>query len=257
MKSRGLVVGVALVLAAAAAAFVILYTNGVKKDAVTGGALSAVIVSKQDIPANSPLDPLITKGEFTSLQVPTDAVVQGAITDVSQLKGQTTTAPIMANEQIPASRLSNGTAPEGGSLGITKGHVALAFDVDGSAGVDGAITAGSYVTVYATFNSPTVKGNSNALTSHQQSTPGLTATLIPAVKVLSIVNPVVDPNTGKAGSGRVTLTLDLLPVDAQNLVYAQQNGSLWFGLLPPGDTSGNPLPFSQVPQNRILGKVAG
>ena len=40
MKSRGLVVGIAVVLAVAAAAFVLLYTNGVKQDAATGGSLS-------------------------------------------------------------------------------------------------------------------------------------------------------------------------------------------------------------------------
>ena len=43
MKSRGLVVGIAVVLAFAAAAFVLLYTNGVKQDAATGGSLSTVI----------------------------------------------------------------------------------------------------------------------------------------------------------------------------------------------------------------------
>ena len=36
MRSRGLVVAIAVVLAIVAAAAVILYTNGVKSDAVTG-----------------------------------------------------------------------------------------------------------------------------------------------------------------------------------------------------------------------------
>ena len=40
MKSRGLVVGIAAVLTVAAAFFVFLYTNGVKHEAATGGALS-------------------------------------------------------------------------------------------------------------------------------------------------------------------------------------------------------------------------
>ena len=58
MRSRGLVVAIAVVLAIVAAAAVILYTNGVKNDAVTGGALSVVVVSKQDIAANTNLNPL-------------------------------------------------------------------------------------------------------------------------------------------------------------------------------------------------------
>ena len=102
MRSRGLVVAIAVVLAIVAAAAVILYTNGVKSDAVTGGALSVVVVSKQDIAANTNLSPLVEEGIFTELQVPTDAVVDGAVTDVSQLRGQTTTSPVLANEQIPS-----------------------------------------------------------------------------------------------------------------------------------------------------------
>ena len=62
MRSRGLVVAIAVVLAIVAAAAVILYTNGVKNDAVTGGALSVVVVSKQDIAANTSLNPLLEQG---------------------------------------------------------------------------------------------------------------------------------------------------------------------------------------------------
>jgi hypothetical protein len=45
MRSRGLVVAIAVILAIAAAGAVILYTKGVKQDAVSGGSLSTVIVS--------------------------------------------------------------------------------------------------------------------------------------------------------------------------------------------------------------------
>jgi len=116
MRSRGLVVAIAVVLAIVASAAVILYTNGVKEDAVTGGSLSEVVVASQDIPANTNLNPLLDQGVFSTLRVPTDAVVDGAISDLSQLRGLTSTAPILANEQIPVGRLSSGEAPQGGSL---------------------------------------------------------------------------------------------------------------------------------------------
>ena len=55
-------------------------------------------------------------GAFTAAQVPTDAVVDGAITEpAASCEGLTTTAPILANEQIPASRLDSGQAPAGGT----------------------------------------------------------------------------------------------------------------------------------------------
>jgi hypothetical protein len=51
------------------------------------------------------------------------------------------------------------------------------------------------------------------------------------------------------------LTLDLTKPDAQNLVFAQENGHLWFGLLPPGD-NGRPLTGSTIPFQLLLGKNA-
>jgi pilus assembly protein CpaB len=268
MRSRGLVVAIAVVLAVVAAAGVVLYTNGVKEEAVTGGSLSVVMVAKQDIAANTNLNPLIDQGVFGELQVPSDAVVDGAVTDISQLSGQTTTSPILANEQIVSGRLSSGELPDGGALGISEGHVAVSMRVGDEAAVNGAVTRGSYITVYATFDNvkllpgsnpqqqiqSAVKGSSSVQTSAE--IPAFTVTLIPAVRVLDVVNPVAEEGStsNASANGDVTLTLDLTPEDAQNLVYAQQNGATWIGLLPPRDTAGHSLPFSGVPLDRVLGR---
>src|SRR6266550_9607819 len=148
MRSRGLVVAVAVVLAIVAGAAVILYTNSVKTNAVNGG--TDVVVSTQNISANTNLTALLDQGAFKVVKVPSDSLVEGAITDPEQLRDQTATQPIVANEQIASSRLSSGTAVAGGTLGIDEGHVAVSLKVDGPTGVNGAITAGSYITVYAT-----------------------------------------------------------------------------------------------------------
>lgn len=262
MRSRGLVVAIAVVLAIVASAAVILYTNGVKEDAVTGGSLSEVVVASQDIPANTNLNPLIDQGAFTTLRVPSDAVVDGAVSDPSQLRGLTSTAPILANEQIPVGRLSSGEAPQGGSLGISDGNVAVSIRVDDQAAVNGSITRGSSIVVYATFDSPEfLPGGTpqqqvaKAPTNVQTATlPTLTTTLIPAVRVLEVVNPVAAEGSGQSGNEPVTLTLDLTPQDAQNLVYAQETGRIWIGLLPPDEEAGHPLPFSVIPLDRVLGQ---
>jgi Flp pilus assembly protein CpaB len=88
MKSRGVVVVLALILATIATAGVFLYSRGVKQEAIKGGDLQDVIVSKVDIPANTELDELISQQQFELLQVPQDAVVQGAVTDLAQLRGR-------------------------------------------------------------------------------------------------------------------------------------------------------------------------
>jgi Flp pilus assembly protein CpaB len=263
MRSRGLVVAIAVVLAIAAAGAVILYTKGVKQDAVSGGALSLVLVSTQDIPANTNLNPLIDQGAFTQLQVPTDAVVDGAVTSLDELTGQTTTSPVLANEQISSARLSSGEAAPGGNLGISAGHIGVAAEVDLERGVAGAITSGDHVAIYATFSegtavrkatmrqllSPAQLEKFNATLDDGTVAAGLpvvrlgvpfTVVLVPSVRVLSVENPIVGED-GKTTGNSVMSTLDLLPDDASNLVYAKEVASVWFGLLPPENEDGYPV----------------
>ena len=266
MRSRGLVVALALLLAIGATAAVFLYVNGVREDAKTGGDLVQVVVSTQDIAANTQLDPLLDAGAFTTVGVPTDTVVKDAVTDQSQLQGLTTTFPILANEQIPLTRVSSGETITGGSLGITPGHVAETFQVDSPEGVGGNVVRGDNVVVYATFSGVKVfksfkefindaTNTSNAAPAQAQATlPALTVTLVPTVRVLDVVNPVVDTD-GKRSDGQVTVTLDLLPEDASNMAYAAEQGSLRLGLLPPGE-EGVQLPASTVPLDKVLGKKA-
>jgi len=262
MRSRGLVVALAVLLAVLAGAAVILYTNGVKQAAETGGDLKPVIVATQDIPAGTALDPLIEQGAFKELNIPVEAVVQGAVTSLSELRGQTTTAPIVANEQLSTSSLSSGEQVQGGAIGISKDHVAVTIKLNAPQGGDGHIQIGDNVTVYATFTGVSIiKGTLDQITNpsgtgttDRQDLPDFTATLIPTVKVLDVINPGLDENGNQTGD-TVTITLDLTKKDAQNLVFAQQQGQVWLGLLPPGE-SGQQLPAATVPVQLLLGKKA-
>lgn len=260
MRSRGLVVAIAVVLAIVAAAAVILYTNGVKSDAVTGGALSVVVVSKQDIAANTNLGPLVEEGVFTQLRVPTEAVVDGAVTDIGQLRGQTTTAPVLANEQIPVGRLSGGEAPKGGSLGISEGNVGLPIVLQGGPAGYGLVQRGDNVAVYATFKPGELvqKGALRQILAPAQldkilsdaSAVGpivpipfkFTATIVPSARVLNIVNPVTVEGTvegTKFSETDIPVTLDLSPKDAQAVTYALVTADLVnLGLLPPENSDG-------------------
>ena len=262
MRSRGLVVALAVLLAVAAAGAVVLYTNGVKKSAESGGSLTTVIVATQDIPANTSLDALIESGGFKELSVPTDAVVTGAVTSLTALRGQTTTAPIVANEQLTASNLSSGEQVQGGMLGISKGHVAVTIKVTTPEGVNGNIQRGDNITIFATYTGASViKGatlpeivNGTAPTTDRQELPDFTVSLIPTVRVLQVVNPGLDEQGNPTGDS-VTLTLDLTPPDAQLLTLAQQTASLNVGLLPPGE-DGHAITASTLPVKLLLGKLA-
>jgi Flp pilus assembly protein CpaB len=275
MRSRGLVVAIAVVLAIVAAAAVILYTNGVKNDAVTGGALSVVVVSKQDIAANTNLNPLLDQGVFTELRVPSDAVVDGAVTSISELRGQTTTAPVLANEQIASARLSGGEAPKGGALGITPGNVGLPMVLDGGPAGYGLIQRGDNVAVYASFKqgeivpktalrqllSPTqlskllgdAAGNAPAVTLPWK----FTVTVAPSARVLNIQNPVVVEGN-EFSETTIPVTLDLTPEDGEAVTYALTFADLVnLALLPPENADGYPVEASTgASYNDIVGAKA-
>lgn len=267
MRSRGLVVAIAVVLAVLAAVGVIVYTNSVKNG--TGADTTSVIVSTQDIAPNTPLDPLIQSGAFEAVKVPTDTIVEGAVTDESELRGQTTASQIYANEQIPTSRLANGTS---NTLGITPGHVGLGIAVDGAAAVNGFVQNNDQIAIYETFPQGTtvtkkelkqllapaqiqklITAIGQGSTSSLASSPVLTMpfdftmTLIQSVRVLSVTNPPADTSTGKPTSGSATFVLDLLPDDAQALVLAHTDATeLWLGLLPP-EQDGSPAKGYRLP----------
>jgi Flp pilus assembly protein CpaB len=258
MRSRGLVVAIAVVLAVLAAVGVIVYTNQVRTE-VTEQDTVAVVVANQDIPANTNLNPLIEQGAFGFVRVPQDALVEGAVTTQEELVDQSTVAPIFAREQIPTSRLSSG-GRDVSFAGVTEGHVGLAVDLESARGGGGIVQRGDTVAVYATFRqgTPVLRDSLDKLLSNQQiqqffdlaaggSTPtnpqnakafrlltDVTVNLVPAVKVLAIQNPTVDEQ-GRSAGGNVQMMLDLLPEDARNLVFANESATLWLGLLPPSD----------------------
>lgn len=246
MRSRGLVVVLALILATVATAAVFLYARGVREEARTGGDLTTVIVSKVDIPANTDLNTLISEGQFVEKEIPTDAVVEGAVTSVSELRNRRNNVFILAGEQIPVSRVQGGKVP-GGVLSIPEGHEAITVSLDAPRAVGAALAGGDNVTILATFTDVVVetkkkKQQQQTPTTGQQQPQGQAATvvLVPQVEVLRVAVPT--RTTGVIGgggtetpdtTGDVQVTLAFLPEEAQRFVFALEQGSVYLALLPP------------------------
>jgi len=275
MRSRGLVVAIAVVLAVLAAVGVIVYTSSVRDKAVDEHK-TTVLAATQDIQANTPLDPLIAQGVFHSIQVPNDGVVPDAVKDVSELQGQTATAPIYQNEQIPLGRISSGPS---NLLGIDEGNIGLGLEVEGQAAVNGLVQQGDNITIYATFNRGTlvtkqtlkfflspaqlnkvvqqVLGGAPVSGASQnvfQMQTDFTVSLVPAVEVLSVQNPPVDTTSGRASGGVSTYVLNITPQDAQEVVFATGHSTLYVGLLPPNNDQGYPQSGTiGVPIGKVIG----
>jgi pilus assembly protein CpaB len=232
----------ALILATLATVGVFLYTRGVKQNAETGGTLTTVVVSKVDIPANTDLGVLVSQDQFTTADVPTDTVVDGAITQVSQLKGRRSNTFILAGEQIPISRVMGNKVP-GGVLSIPEGYQALTVLLDGAPAVGGTLAGGDHVSIFATFEGVKVaQKNQSTTTVGAAQGEAATVVLVPDVQVLRVITQ--SDNSAGTGTGviqAVTVTLALTPEDAQKFVFALEQGKVYFSLLPP-DGQGTELP---------------
>lgn len=239
MRSRGLMMGIAVLLALGATAAVFMYVNGVRHDARTTGGMVTVVVATHDIPAGTRLDELVANGGFTTEQIPSGAVVRGAVTSLDQLRGKQTSAPIIADEQVSTARLAGSVELGGGLLGIPDGYEAVSIPLDASRVAGGAVVQGDEVTIYATFDATAANVKETALS-------GTTVTLVPQVQVLRVDSP--DASTTTSTQSTTVITLALRPQDAAKVVFAQEKGSVWLGLLPPGQkgVSVAPIAFPQV-----------
>lgn len=257
MRTRGMVAIVAVLLAMAATAAVFMYLKGVREEARTGSGMVSVVVSKQDIPVGTDLSRMSTD-DFETVSVPRDALVSGAVTNVSQLKGRTTSAPILAGEQITSARLEGSAQIGGGVLGIPEGKQAVTVALNTPQAGGGVIKRGDHVAVYATFADVDVLSGSvrDALsgrtTAGRASIGDFTVTLVPDVQVLKVVGSTV--TTAPSADSMIQLTLALTPADAQALVFSQELGKVWTALLPPGE-KGRAVPALSV-GNLLLGREA-
>jgi len=230
MKRGGVALVVTVLLAAAAGAAVFLYVTNVKQSAETRGATVAIVVAKEDIPASTDLDPLIAEGMFETRTVLRDDMVEGAVTDVYQLRGQRTAYPILAGEQIAAARLQGKLQAAGGLLGIPEGHEAVTVSLDAPRAVAGALGDGDDVTIYATFDDVTI-------------------VLVPQVQVLRVYGSTAGIDGSEQvqqATGTLSVTLALLPEDAQKLVFSMEKGTVWLGLLPPNASGKDLKPISMA-----------
>ena len=253
LRSRGGVLGTAVLLALIATSAVYLYVRA-ERDAAQVPNAVAVLVATRDIPVGADLDTMISEGAFETEFFPSDTLVRDAVSDLEALEGGRTTAAVLEGQQMSTAFLEGGaSAVAGGALGIPDGMQGVSVSLDESRVVGGDIRTGDRVSVYATFDGTGGEVAINGSVSQTgeidvaaKARGPVTTTLVGNARVLKVVAP---ETAAAAGAEATTLvTLALIPRDVQRLVYAQENGSVWLGLLPPNATvdPGPPIGLPQV-----------
>ncbi len=214
MRSRTMIVGGATV-ALIGALVVFVYARNVTGN-VAGEAASSAYVAMKDIAAGTKADSA-TKA-MAARPVPVGLHPADAITSPSQLTGRTSVRGIKKGEVVTLSAFGQNASAPGAGLQVPPGHNAVTMNVSPPEGVANYAQVGDLVNIYVTI---------------KRSTETKTKLLLQNVQVLA--NRSATQTSSAASAGEVLLTFALKPDQAERLIFAKENGSLWFGLVRPGD----------------------
>ena len=246
-RSRLLIVAAALFAVIAAALVFVALQN--RSDSSTGSTagLVPVVVAASDLGRNTTL----TADMLTVKTVPPDVALSGAYGRTDALIGKATRYPVSRGQQLTSSVVGTGAVPNDNDLSyaLPPGLRAVGVEVSEVTGVGGLLLPGNSVDVIAVFDSNTA-GASKAVT------------LLQNVVVLAVGQEAQQPApraqdgaTNDTGTSKdaerqpdaTTVTLAVVPSDAQLLALAQDNGKLWLSLRPTGDTNVAPLGEQLLP----------
>lgn len=243
MKSRLLMVIVALVLALMSAYGITLYVRSLKTKVEKDEKQVKVLTAGESLPIGLSYKEMTSRRMVSFKEVPQKYVVYGAITSPDRIDGQVLATRVNRGEQLTADKFKYSTQA-GLSFAIPKDSVAISIPLDEVRGVAGMIKGGDYVSILATFDDV---GDAKKTT--------LTRLLLQKVRVLAVGSNIAPPegraeekkslvSTGgsRPTSERQTLTLSLKASDVEKLVFAEEKGKVWLTLLPTKDAA--PVPTS-------------
>lgn len=239
MRSKLLVIIVALVLAGAAAVLAVNYVSSARTEVASSSEPIEILVAQEDIPRGVAAEELLAKKMVALEKVPQRFVAASAISSARAIEGQVLSSPLSKGEQLTAARFAVPSAA-GLAYSIPKELVAIAIPVNEVVGLSGLVKPGDHVAVFATF-APGPNGEAN-----------ITKILLSDARVLAMggsltAQAAAQPAEQKSGLGSTsrsetpvlsTMTLSVSAADAEKLVFAEETGKVWVTLLPAtGETT--------------------
>lgn len=225
-RRSGTVVAGGVVVALLGMLLVFVYAGRVKAGAgVTTGSGSA-FVATTDIPVGTRFEDVVSS--LKKKDVPSDVMPATAVTADNQLDGRSTVQSIAAGEIITTTQFNTSSS---GGLDIPAGTNAVTINLGVPQGVARYIQPGAEANVYVTYKDlPDVNDASEAT---------ITQLVLSNVKVLAnqpaILTPAQEQQAETGTGGEILLTVAVSPDQAEKLIFAKENGSLWLGLVNPGD----------------------
>lgn len=231
MKNKATIAGAVLGLLGAG-----LLALFVSQSGTSAGAEDAVtaMVASDDLVAGMSAEEVASR--IREAEVPASLAPVSRITDLAEIDGRKVVRAVGAGEILTASQFA-AAGPVAGGVVVPAGYEAITLEAEPAPGVEGYVTPGSRVNVYATMT------DTGAAPGEPASSQSYTQLVLGHVDVLAVTRGTLtgesrDPAEGAADSA-IVLLLQVRPEDAPVLIHAQKHGSLWFTLVssenpPPG-----------------------
>jgi pilus assembly protein CpaB len=229
MGRRTILLVVAALIAVLGSGMVFLYVKGADDRAKQAQVPVRVLKAVAQIEPGETLGQAQSAGKLQLAEVPTEQVLDGAMSSIGDSAGLIALARVYPNEQITSSKF--GSPGEQDVLTLPDGMIAISVNLTDTGRVAGFVSPGSNV---ALFDTATPDAGPGGTTD-----PAFTRLLLPKVEVVAVAQTTVTTSTTTDEAGAQTTeqlpkTLFTLAVDqaqAERIMYAAAHGELSFGLL--------------------------
>jgi pilus assembly protein CpaB len=238
-NTRVIAIVLAVILAGLAAYALFSYIRGVETRTQEEFEPVDAFVAAELIPAGTSAEAAVAGGLIEPRSVPAAALPPNAIGSLTQIEGTVAVVDILAGEVIVSDRFGEGAVAPRGLREIPQDREAVSIEVGVVQGVAGFISPGDQVSVIAQLTLPEAAEPEEPEDGEPAATPEPTQTtvvqyLLQDVEVLAVGRRVVQEGEDQVQpTEQVLMTLALTPEDAERLVFAYNQGSLHFTLLPP------------------------
>lgn len=242
MRSRIVIIVVALILGGAAAVMAATYLNSARIRLDAQSQPVEVLVAQEDVERGTASDELFAKKLVVVQKIPRQFVAADAISSQRAVDGQVLSVSLTAGEQLTTGRFQY-PSQAGLAYSVPSDYIAVSIPVDKVSSVSGLLRPGDLVAVMGTLEQGT---DAAKVTS--------TRILIPKARILAVgadsgvasQSEGADGDSGLMGAANRdqgqaeinAVTLALSPVDAEKVVFVANEGagkgdrSLWLALLP-------------------------
>lgn len=217
---RNLVIAGGLAIVAIVA--VLIYTSNVQQAAKAGQARVKVYVARVDIPAGTPANDVIARGDLIQKDVVQDDVLPGVLTATTGVKDMVLKQDLYTGQQVPAATFV--PASQAATTVAIRGAMrAISVDVSASNGLVGTLADGDHVDIYARIG----QGNARFVRKI------LTNVTVLKAQIGSTTN-------GAVGSAHILFALS--DRDAQKMMWLSANGTddFWLTQRPKENALNSP-----------------